>query len=156
MNRNIFNIVSVISIVLFLFWGCSDDSEDSQEKIPSSMVCTEWGASMSAVMDYMSDYEMYSMEDDFICYNGKNDIKTISYQFDEGILQASLVLIPEENMSLEDLEYTFRKYEYLGEKNGLDIYVNETTSTMVTIGKKINGNNTYYSVGYVELNAENE
>lgn len=155
MNKYIFIIVSVINIALFLFCGCSDDSENLQEMIPSSMVCTEWGASMSEVMDYMSDYEMNSMEDDFICYNGKNDVQTISYQFDEGILQASLVLIPEENMSLEDLKYSFSKYEYLGEKNGLDIYVNEITNTMVTIGTKINGNNTYYSVGYVELNAEN-
>ena len=47
---------------------------------------------------------MNIMDNDFICYIGKNNVQTISYQFlDEG-LQASLLLIPKDKISLSELD----------------------------------------------------
>lgn len=155
MNRYIFSHawVFVITIALFTFCGCSDDdSNESQGPISSTGVCTKWGASKSEVMGYMESYEMNSMEDGFICYDGKNNTQTISYQFEDEKLVASLVLIPNENTSLDELKSSFSKYEYLGEKNNLEIFINETANTMVTIGEKVKNEKTLYAVGYVMLN----
>lgn len=157
MNKHIFSRTwtFVMLIAVLAFSGCSDDdSEGSNGMIASSGVCTKWGASKSEVMDYMRNYEMNSMENGFICYNGKNDIQTISYQFEDEELRASLVLIPEESISPEELKTSFKGYEYLGEKNNLDIYISESANTMVTAGKKVNGGNTYFAVGYVKLSDE--
>jgi len=157
MNKHIFISawILIITITLFAFYGCSDDSDESNETISSNTVCTKWGASKSEVMDYMKNYELKAMEDGFICYIGKNDIQTVSYHFEDDRLQASLVLIPEGNTSLEKLKSSFSKYEYLGEEDEMDIYVNETTNTMVTIGKKDKDDNTYFAIGYVVIDAEN-
>lgn len=157
MGKYIFNSIwaLVVAVMLFALSGCSDDSDESpQGTISSNTVCTKWGASKSEVMDYMKNYEMKAMENGFICYDGKNEAQTVSYQFQDDGLQASLLLIPEENTSLEELKSSFGRYEYLGEKNGLDIYVSEATNTMVTIGTK--GGNSYFAVGYVVLDDENE
>lgn len=160
MGKYIFNSTWILAVAVMLcaLSGCIDDSDESPQGTTSSnTVCTKWGASKSEVMDYMKDYEMNAMENDgFICYDGKNEAQTISYQFQDDGLQASLLLIPEENTSLEKLKSSFGRYEYLGEKNGLDIYVSEAANTMVTIGKKTKGDDTYFAVGYVMLDDENE
>lgn len=158
MGKYIFNSTwaLVVAVMLFALSGCSDDSDESQGTISSNTVCTKWGASKSEVMNYMRNYEMKAMENGFICYDGKNEAQTISYQFQDDGLQASLLLIPEENTSLEELKSSFGRYEYLGEKNGLDIYVSEATNTMVMIGKKTKGDNPYFTVGYIVLNDGNE
>ena len=143
--------ITLITVMLFIFNGCSDDSEESQDLISSSMVCTNWGSSKSEVMDYMKNYKMNIMHNDFICYIGGNIVQTISYQFQNDSLQASLILIPQDRISLSDLQLLFNKYEYLGEKNGSDIYVSEATNTMVTITQKVKGETTYYAVGYTIL-----
>lgn len=153
MNKYIFTLAcfSVFAIA-FAFCGCSEDSDEAHQTNTYGTVCTKWGASTSEVMDYMKDYEMKTMENGFICYNGKNDIQTISYYFDNNSLKASLVLIPEENSSLEEVKSSFDKYVYIGEKNGTDIYISEDTNTMVTIGKKIKGEATYCAIGYIIIN----
>ena len=57
----------------------------------------------------MANYEMNIMDNDFICYIGKNNVQTISYQFlDEG-LQASLLLIPKDKISLSELDGNTQK-----------------------------------------------
>jgi len=156
MSKYIFKstCIFILAIALFTFSGCSDDSDEPQTMNTSNTVCTKWGASKSEVMDYMKNREINAMENGFICYNGNNEIQTVSYQFQDDALQASLVLIPEEKTSLDKLKSSFGKYEYLGEKNGLDIYVSEAANTMVTIGKKTKGDNTYFAVGYVVLDAD--
>lgn len=159
MGKYIFNStwILAVAVMLFALSGCSDDSDESpQGTISSNTVCTKWGASKSEVMDYMKNYEMKAMENSFICYDGKKETQTVSYQFQDDGLQASLLLIPEENTSLEKLKSSFDRYEYLGEKNGLDIYVSEAANTMVTIGKKTKEDDTYFAVGYVMLDDENK
>ena len=57
----------------------------------------------------MANYEMNITDNDFICYIGKNNVQTISYQFlDEG-LQASLLLIPKDKISLSELDGNTQK-----------------------------------------------
>ena len=156
MNKYLFKTIwiTIISVMLFIFNGCSDDADGSQDLISSNVVCTNWRASKSEVMDYMKNYEMNIMDNDFICYIGKNSVQTISYQFQNESLQASLILIPQDKISLSELQSSFSKFEYLGEKNGLDIYVSETTNTMVAIAQKVKGETTYYAVGYTVLDVE--
>lgn len=156
MNKYLFKTIwiTIISVMPFIFNGCSDDSDEPQGPISSNVVCTNWGASKSEVMDYMKNYEMNLMDNDFICYIGRNSVQTISYQFQDEELQASLILIPQDKISLSELQSSFSKYEYLGEKNGLDIYVSETTNTMATIAQKVKGETTYYAIGYTVLDVE--
>ncbi len=156
MNKYFFKTIwiTIITVMLFIFNGCSNDSDEPQVPIPSNMICTNWGASKSEVIDYMKNYEMNIMDNDFICYIGRNNVQTISYQFQNESLQASLILVPQDKISLSELELLFSTYKYLGEKNGLDIYVSEATNTMVTITQKVKGETTYYAVGYTILDAE--
>lgn len=135
--------------MLFIFNGCSNDSDEPQIPIPSNMICTNWGASKSEVIDYMKNYEMNIMDNDFICYIGRNNVQTISYQFQDNGLQASLILIPQDKITTSELQSSFSKYEYLGEKNGLNIYISETTNTLATIAQKVKGETTYYAIAIV-------
>lgn len=156
MNKYLFRTIriTVISVILIVFNGCSDDSDDPQNPISFNMVCTKWGASTSEVMDYMKNYKMNIMENDFICYNGRNKEQTISYQFQDEELLASLILISQDRTSMSELQSLFSQYEYLGEKNGLNIYINKTTNTMATIAQKLKGEIAYYAIGYTELDIE--
>lgn len=147
--------VLVVTVMSLALCGCNDDSDELQGVISSNSVCTQWGAPKSVVLDYMKNYEMNSMENGFICYDGKNEAQTISYKFQDGGLQAALLVISEEQTTLEDLKSSFGKYEYLGEKNGMYIYVSEASNTMVTIGKKLKSDNSYFVVGYVVLDMGN-
>lgn len=155
MSKNIFNSawILVITVASFAVSGCSDDSDELQNTNNFNTVCTKWGASKPEVMDYMKNFEMNAMENGYLCYNGKNGTQTISYQFQNEGLLASLLLIPEENISLDELKSSFDDYKYLGEKKGLDIYVSTATNEMVTIGRKERGEHTYFAVGYVGLDA---
>lgn len=58
MDKFIFKTIwlSIISVMLFFFSGCDDDSDEFESS--SSVVCTDWGASKSEVMDYMENFEM--------------------------------------------------------------------------------------------------
>lgn len=154
MNKKLFRLTCLL-IAIFVFNGCSDDSDESQEMINSYIVCTMWGVSMPEVMDYMKDSRINTRNMEYICYDGNNGIRTVSYYFQNKGLQASLLLIPETEVSLSELQASFDEYEYLGEKNSLDIYINESENTLVTIGKKVKEDNVYYAVGYTMLDAEN-
>lgn len=146
--------LTIISVILLIFNGCSDDSNEPQSPISSNMVCTNWGASKAEVMKHMKKFEMKIMDNDFICYNGKNNIQTISYQFQNDELHASLILIPQDNTSLSEIQSSFSKYEYIGEKNGIEIYVSEKTNTMATIALSVKGGTSYYAVGYTVLDID--
>lgn len=50
--------LTIISVILLIFNGCSDDSNEPQSQISSNMVCTNWGASKAEVMKHMKKYEM--------------------------------------------------------------------------------------------------
>lgn len=156
MNKYFFKItwITIISVILFI--GCSDDSDEPQHLISSNMICTNWGTSKSEVMNYMENYEINVLDNDFICYIGRNNIQTISYQFQNESLQASLMLIPQDKISLSELQLLFSTYEYLGEKNGLYIYVSEATNTMATISQKVKGESRYFAVGYTILDIETD
>lgn len=153
MNKFLLRIarLGIVPVIFLLCNGCGFDSDEFQDTIYSNAVCTDWGASKSEVMDYMYDYEMSIMDNGFICYVGRNSVKTISYQLQDGKLQASLILIPQDNASLSELQSSFGKYEYLGEKSGVDIYVNEKTNTMATIARKSKSGTAYYAIGYTAL-----
>lgn len=156
MNKYFFKAIwiAIIFVASFIFNGCNDDSDEPQGPFSSNMVCTKWGTSKSEVMDYMRNHEINTMENGFICYNGKNNVRTISYQFQDEELSTSLVLIPQDMTSLPELQSSFNNYEYLGEKNGTDIYISETTNTMAIITQKVKGETTYYAIGYTVLDTE--
>lgn len=146
--------MTILSVLLFIFIGCSDDSNEPENPLSSNVAYLNWGAPKSEVMNYMKNYEMNIMDNDFICYIGRNNVQTISYQFQDNGLQASLILIPQDKITTSELQSSFSKYEYLGEKNGLNIYISETTNTLATIAQKVKGETTYYAIGYTILNIE--
>lgn len=141
----------VAGAALFALGSCSDNSDEENGASSSGGVCTKWGATKTEVTNQMKNYEMKAMENGFICYEGKGDVQTISYQFQDGVLQAALLLIPKDETKQPELN---GKYEYLGEKNGAEIYINETANTLATITEKTKGETTYYAVGYTALNDE--
>lgn len=159
MDKNILKAVTllIVTTIISIFYGCGDSSdgyyidESSEQSKVIGNICTKWGASQTEVMNYMAKYEEQTTEEDFICYKGKGNIKTISYQLKDGKLQASLALLSEKDVSLQNLQSLFSEYEYLGEKNGSYVYVSENENTMVTICTKVRNEITYYAVGYTSL-----
>lgn len=144
-------VIILASVLLLSLNGCSDSSDGPQSPTSSNKICTKWGISKDEVIDYMNNYETGIIDDNFLCYQGKNEVQTISYQISDDKLQASLVIIPSEKTSLSELQASFKKYEYLGEKNGINIYVSEAENTIATISQKTISNTTYYAIGYTAL-----
>lgn len=75
-----------------------------------------WGASKTAVKNYMSGYEMIGEDDEIIGYEGKDDEDSYWYFFDSAKLVESDVDIPQEITTLSDLytKLTNDGYQYLG------------------------------------------
>jgi len=152
MNKHIETLVCLAAVVFaVMLAGCSDDSDEQSAARQFGSVCTTWGLSPSEVEERMGDYELYSADSDCLYYKSKDGERKISYQFNLGTLVASTILIPEEGTSLQSLQSSFSKYEYLGEKSSMEVYVNKTANTLATIGKKSNKGVSYYAVGYTML-----
>ena len=150
----ILGLVTITAFILIIFSRCSDSRRPHSSGY-SLFVCTEWGASKSEVLDIMKSYETNADENDFICYTGKHNVHPISYQFQDDGLQSSLVMIPEDKTTKASLQALFNRYEYLGEKDGMEIYVSNTENTMAAITRTISGNAIYYAIGYTVLNTQN-
>ncbi|WP_303030204.1 hypothetical protein [uncultured Duncaniella sp.] len=69
-------------------------------------------------------------------------------------LNSTLVVIPADNTSLDELKGLFKDYIYLGQRNDMDVYADEGSDTMVAIGTRTRNDIMYYTVGYSILGIE--
>lgn len=160
MNKYVTNTICGIITIVFsiILAGCSNnDDSDSFGLIPSDIVCTKWGLTYAEVTEFMKNTEPLSTEisNGIICYKGKNNIQTVSYHFTNDMtLNSTLVVIPADNTSLDELKGLFKDYIYLGQRNDMDVYADEGSDTMVAIGTRTRNDIMYYTVGYSILGIE--
>ncbi len=141
-----FILICVLALVLS---GCNN--EEIRGQINDNVVCKQWGCSQGEVELHMANFKQQTAENGFVSYFGFGNFKRISYQFEEGLLQASMIIVPEEETSPEAIDDLFRNYVCLGEMNGATIYINEKENTFSTVVKKIKNGESYYSIGYTKL-----
>jgi len=99
-------------------WLMEEDVSDTTATATWKDPYITWGASKTAVKNYMSGYEMIDEDYKFIGYEGKDDEDSYWYFFDSAKLVESDVDIPQEITTLSDLytKLTNDGYEYLGVK----------------------------------------
>ena len=157
MKRYMFTLAWAL-IALTMFVGCGDDSNsidggrDGVSGEISNAVCKNWGASRSEVEKRMEDYELVAMDKEFLCYAGKDSVRTISYSFQDDRLQGALVSIPVKSVPHEEVMGWFSDYLYLGSK-GSEVFVNQAENFFVFIGKQSweGGKGWYWAIGFAPL-----
>lgn len=152
LNLTWLTILSAISILIVITSCESDDNDQStNKKIPYSIPCLEWKAPKDKVSIYMEGFALTGEETNYLYYTGKKVENIISYQFQEDGLDMVALTIPNTSVSLTDLKSTLNKYIYLGEINGVQVYVNEAENTLATISTFATDNISYYAVGWSQL-----
>lgn len=147
-------IISIL-FVLFIQIGCSSEASESTGSMVSNPLYTKWGISVSDVLKGTEQYQVESVDNDYVCCKGEKNVHKMSFLFDENGLCASLLLFPKDIITLESLQSTISgNYEYLGERGGMHLLVNRSNNTMATISEKIQGNDEYYALGYIVLNPD--
>lgn len=152
--KRIYNLAIVLAgICLFaamVITGCSKDNP-LQKEVTWKKVCTEWGEVKSDVMSRMQKYERLSYTSSPICYKGKDEAAVISYSFVEDSLCAAIVLVEAESVDMDALKNSFKSLEYLGENNSMELFVDTSDNTLVTISECRKNDRRYYAVGYAAI-----
>ena len=157
MKQLVLNGLKIISILfaLFIQIGCSSESSESTGSIVSNSLYTKWGISVSDVLKGMEQYQLESVDNDYVCCKGEKNVHKMSFLFDENGLCSSLLLFPKDKITLESLQSSVSgNYEYLGERGGTHILVNRVNNTMATISEKVQESEEYYALGYIVLNPD--
>lgn len=141
--------------ILIVITSCESDDNDqsTNKKMPYSIPCLEWKAPKGKVLIYMDGFTLTGEETNYLYYTGKKVENIISYQFQDGGLDMAALTIPNTSISLTDLKSTLNKYIYLGEIDGVQVYVNEAENTLATISSFVKDNISYYAVGWSQLNS---
>ncbi|MBP3738096.1 MAG: hypothetical protein J6I72_03495 [Muribaculaceae bacterium] len=143
--------VIIFSAILFAsLLSCGDDSE-LMSKVFINQPDLTWGAPMDAIESKMQKFELIDSDAQNLYYAGGGMEHAISYYFVDGKLDASLVTVSADKVSLEALESLLKTYTHLGEYSGANVYCKESTNTLAVISKKkINGNDWLY-IGYSRI-----
>ncbi len=128
----------------------NDDKEDEKDEPNNTFaVCLDWGCTQEDVESGMSNCKINYSNENIMVYYGWEDFFRISYQFDNGRLQASLILI---NINKDDaIKKLYEGYLYIGEFNGIHIYLNETENVFSTLEQQTHDGKDYYAVGYTSI-----
>ena len=146
-KRNILVVLSFLSFVVFGLTGCDKEEDDfiSVEKefgFSISKVMFDWNTSKEDLLEELKDY---IIDDTGVyLYASKTDQPfMLSYEFEDDILIASVVMVPEEKTSQGEIEKVVRNYEYLGSiTEDKDIYVDEAKNKILEVQKlKVKGIN---------------
>lgn len=142
-----------IASLLCVITSCTKNESEVQitPQIPYSIPCLEWKAEKNRVIKYMNGFNLKDEEPNYLYYDGKKIENLVSYQFQNDELCTVSLTIPNSSTSLADLKYTFNTYVYLGEINGVLVFVNEVENTVATISTFIKDNALYYALGWGQL-----
>lgn len=137
--------------------ACSDNDSDTKQSDTTDLleICTKWGYPPAVIEELMDklDYEQLSNTGDYSSWKSTtNQAKVVSFQYNNGVLGESLMVIPEKTTSFEEIAAPFALYEYLGVMDNQSIYIKKDNSVMVCIGTNTKDGVEYYTVGFSKPN----
>lgn len=128
--------------------SCANDSEDSDNPVTAAenylMPHISWGAGSDEIKDKQNEeYFLTTLSDGTLLFehSGEDDI-ILSYKFnDNNELEASSVMMLNENNNSGKIKGLLRSFKYVGERNLYQIYSNTSinTAAMFMTGKGDNG-----------------
>ena len=161
--KKIYNIQNVSLHIMFLllfffFISCSKEQyKQIDEYEEYAYPCIVWGISKSDLKDRMENKASFQKEDmEYLYYIGENLEITYVYEFQNGALCTSLIMIPKILFSSSVLDSIFKEYIYLGIINDKSVYINEKENTIATSSSVVYNNNSYYTIGWTQLNLKDE
>lgn len=155
-----------LSLVIFgitILNSCHDDSPEEYEPGSSNVsqvtnileqVITDWNSSPSEVGKKMSKFTKSFETDEFIKYTSPDNTYFISYDFKDGKLRSSLLLIPYNSEKIKQQDFNFKNYEYLGENDGAKVYANDKDNTFIfSLTRNLDGED-YLAFGFSPIKSD--
>lgn len=135
--------------------ACKDDDGESQSKAiveSLSAACTEWGLSQEDVTAKMKGYSGRSDNgeyEDFLQFSAKGI--TIAYEFKDGVLNATSIIIPDNNSEFDASAY-LEGFKYLGEISGTYMYTKESDNIVGMVCDDESDGKKYHIIGLAPIN----
>lgn len=151
--KQTYHLISYIVIFGFVISCSSDESEliPSEEELVSTILnkaCLEWGTSQEIVMSQMNGFTLIDSDDDFIQYSDKSHNITVSYDFDENKLRATVAIIPKTG---NDLSRYLTGYTELGALSNKVVSYSNQKNTMCFSYETTNNDTEYSIIGFSPL-----
>lgn len=111
---------------------------------------TEWGATKEKLIAHMAGYEQVINSNDFMQFATKDHKQNISYQFSNGKLCATAIILS----SVYDTSTLLPdkgKYTLLGQLSGASIYENRSGNTMASVWIPVENDSTHVAVGFAPI-----
>lgn len=145
-----FKVISISLILIAGLLSCGDDSE-LLSKILINQPILEWGDSMDEIASQMQKYNLINKDDQNLYYAGNGMEHALSYNFVNGQLETSLVIVKADAITQDALEKLLKSYTFIGDQNNVKIYCNESSNTMAAVStRQVNGVG-YYYIGYSRI-----
>lgn len=156
---NIQNIaLSIMAVLLFSFFiSCSKEQDTPIQQPEETYIqpCITWGISKSDLKEKKTkEFSLQKEESEYLYYVKGNLGTTYTYEFQDGVLCTSLIMIPSTLLSTSTFNSIFEEYIDLGEINGKSVYINEKKNTIATSSIVTNSNNSYYAIGWTQLDLQ--
>lgn len=132
--------------------SCSDKSEaeDSINHEIASIPLTEWGLSITDFTSRMSDYKLLSSTNDCMFYTGEeNNERTYAFQFHNGSLSASAIILP-----MTSLTSYVNKYNHMGFIGTKDVYANPTKNTIAVLYNEVDVKRNLSAIGFLPISSD--
>ena len=124
-----------------------DMSKATQEKNELSskfnIPIIQWNMTKNEITQEMSNYELLHSDDTTLIYSGIGAEDIIAYSFVDDQLDASIVYVPSDRISLSDINALFSEYEKIDQYNG---FYNSEKSTFANISS----DGAYHCIGWAE------
>lgn len=156
--KNVFNInkvsLLITTTIMLVCVGCGDSSIEDEilnNETNNLFLYSEWGASKEQVKEIMAEYTLDNEEEDFLYFSNIKTSEIISYEFYEGKLCTSLLMIDEQKIDDSVILNIVSEYKEIGGIADRVIYLNEGENTLATYGLEIDDNTTYMTLGLTQL-----
>jgi len=107
------------------------DSDSSDDEVVSTILdkaSTEWNSSKEQIKNHMKSFQLIDSDEDFLQYSDKNGIITVSYDFANDKLRATVAIVPK--LSDTNLTPYLSNYSYFAELSTKKIYCNTNKNTI--------------------------
>lgn len=156
------NRVKIFAITAFCCVSCediavSDNNEGSGPSEENTLVvqlCSDWGMSKAQVKSAMVGYTLKREEENSLYFYKDNWSQLVSYEFYEGGLCTSLLMIKKEVIKESDFLDFVTGYQNVGMLDGEALYCSEDKNAVATYSQNRVSASTYLTLGITQLDLE--
>ncbi len=146
--------ITISAIILSVCIGCTKDEFDSENPSNSTKnvyLSTDWGATPEDVIESMKGYVLDEENENYLYFSKRKSSQIIAYEFYEGKLRTSLLMIPEDKTTDDAMLKLVSGYTEVGTLDDKRIFSNEGKNTLVSYCLETDGDITYAALGLTQL-----